>query len=137
MKCPSCNLENQEKAQRCDCGYVFSQTNVEMQGVEMRRHSRAASTRLNLIAVLLLLTLLISSAQMFLNRAIPEQWQYTIASPKDVELKTAMDKLGADGWELVSARRASDGDRINPTMSYEMILKKRGAATAISPVIPH
>jgi hypothetical protein len=74
---------------------------------------------------------------MFLNRALPEQWQYTIAAPKDDELKTAIDKLGADGWELVSARRASDGDTRNPKMSYEMIFKKRGSATVTGPTLPH
>jgi hypothetical protein len=50
-----------------------------------------------------------------------------IAAPKDEELKTVIDKLGADGWELVFARRASDGDSRDPKMSYEMIFKKRGA----------
>jgi hypothetical protein len=86
------------------------------------------SARLNVIALVLVLILLVSAGQMFLNRALPEQWQYTIAAPKDEELKTTIDKLGADGWELVSARRASDGDSKNPKMSYEMIFKKRGIA---------
>jgi hypothetical protein len=98
--------------------------------------SRAITARLNLIALLLVLVLVFLGGQMFLNRALPEQWQYTIASPKDEELKTVIDKLGAGGWELVFARRASDGDRLNPKMSYEMIFKKRGSATETGPILP-
>lgn len=56
--------------------------------------------------------------------------------PKDEELKTVIDKLGAEGWEMVSARRASDGDTRDPKMSYEMIFKKRGAAAEAIPAIP-
>ena len=99
-----------------------------MQTVRIHGESRAVSARLNVIALLLVLILLVSAGQMFLNRALPEQWQYTIAAPKDEELQTTIDKLGAEGWELVAARRASDGDTTKPKMAYEMIFKKRGIA---------
>jgi hypothetical protein len=84
---------------------------------------------------MLTLLLLVSAGQMFLNRALPEQWQYTIAAPKDENLKTVINKLGAEGWEMVFARRASDGDPRDPKMSYEMIFKKRGAASDAVPAI--
>ena len=137
MKCPNCNLENPEGTLRCDCGFEFSKADGGIRIAGTRADSRAVSARLSAIALLLVLILLVLGGQMFLNRALPEQWQYTIAAPKDEELKTALDKLGAAGWELVSARRASDGDSRNPKMSYEMIFKKRGSATETGPVLPH
>ena len=136
MKCPNCKLENPEGAVRCDCGFEFSRVDGGTPMAGTRSESRAISARLNVIALLLVLILLVLGGQMFLNRALPEQWQYTIAAPKDEELKTVTDKLGANGWELVFARRASDGDPRNPKMSYEMIFKKRGSAAETLPAIP-
>jgi hypothetical protein len=89
--------------------------------------SRGIRARLNLIAGVLGLLLIVLASQSFLNRQLPETWQYMIAAPKDTELKAVVDRLGADGWELILARRASDGST-PATMSYEMIFKKRGAA---------
>jgi hypothetical protein len=43
-----------------------------------------------------------------------------------------LDKAGALGWELVSARRATSGIGVGSTAFYEMIFKKRG----ISPTTP-
>ena len=136
MKCPNCRLENPEGALRCDCGFEFSRPDGGIRAVGTGSETRAVSARLSVIALLLVLVLLVSGGQMFLNRALPEQWQYTIAAPKDDELKTVIDKLGANGWELVFARRASDGDSSNPKMSYEMIFKKRGTAVETLPSIP-
>jgi len=90
---------------------------------------RAICDRLNIAVALLLLLLLASIGSVFVHRAVPETWQYTIAVPKDTELITVVNRMGADGWELVSARRASDGST-PPNMSYEMIFKKRGVASA-------
>ena len=133
MKCPKCGLESPEAAIRCDCGHAFSRSGGEAPMAVIRSESQAVSARLSVIVLLLVLILLVLSGQMFLNRALPEQWQYAVAAPKDEELKAVTDKLGADGWELVFARRASDGASTNPTMSYEMIFKKRGASPATLP----
>lgn len=52
---------------------------------------------------------------------IPQRWEYTVESPADDKLIERMDALGALGWEVVSARRATSSD--GPA-SYEMILKR-------------
>jgi hypothetical protein len=135
MKCPDCGLENPEGALRCLCGLAFT-TDGEARIIGARSESRAICARLNAIGLVPLLILLVSAGQVFLNRALPEQWQYTIAAPKDEELKSALDGLRANGWELVSARRASDGNSGNPKMSYEMILNTRGFAPDAVPVMP-
>ena len=137
MKCPNCGLEHPETAIRCDCGYALSRADGETRVIGTRSESRAVSTRLNVIALLLVLILLVSLGQTLLNRALPEQWQYAIAAPNDEELEAVINKLGANGWELVSARRASDGSPSSPKMSYEMIFKKRGAAPEPIPATPH
>jgi len=48
------------------------------------------------------------------------KWEYTIAAPSDSQLETTMCDMGADGWELVSARRAT-GEH---SAAYEMIFKR-------------
>ena len=50
-----------------------------------------------------------------------QQWEYRIESPSDTVFSTMMDQYGREGWELVAARRASDG---GGTMSYECIFKR-------------
>jgi hypothetical protein len=88
-------------------------------------------TRLNVIAMLLLVVISLLGCQLWVaisGRSVPEQWQYTIAAPSDETLASTLDRFGADGWELVTARRASDGNPLLAKMSYEMIFKRRGAA---------
>ena len=50
------------------------------------------------------------------------QWEYKIAAPSDEHFDAEMSTWGHDGWELVSARRASSGSE--HIMSYEVILKR-------------
>jgi hypothetical protein len=52
------------------------------------------------------------------------QWQYTIIAPDDAMFDQEMNKLGRDGWELVSARRATSGSGYTSSAAYEVILKK-------------
>ena len=54
----------------------------------------------------------------------PQKWEYRIVAIPDLLFNTKINALGADGWELVFARRASDGDTTSPTMSYEVIFKR-------------
>jgi hypothetical protein len=102
---------------------------------EQRGMSENKSTDkgLTVIAVLLALLLIAVCGIGWINRPLPDSWVYMVAVPRDAELLNQLDKYGADGWELVYARRASDGDRYSPTMSYEVILKKRGTAPVIVP----
>jgi hypothetical protein len=53
-----------------------------------------------------------------------EQWQYMIVAPDDAQFDQQMNQLGRDGWELVSARRATSGSGYLTSASYEMILKR-------------
>jgi hypothetical protein len=54
---------------------------------------------------------------------VPDAFEYNIVSPKDEALATEMRRLGAVGWEIVSARRATSSD--GEGARYELILKKR------------
>lgn len=54
-------------------------------------------------------------------------WQYRVGAAKDAELPEYLAKLGADGWEMVSARRALESEPANPDkpeVFYEMIFKR-------------
>ena len=53
----------------------------------------------------------------------PMEWKYQIVSISDNSLDSKLDALGSSGWELVFARRVSDGSS-SPTFSYEIILKR-------------
>lgn len=57
----------------------------------------------------------------------PDIWSYLILAPKDENLIKELDRAGALGWEVVSARRATTGEGRLSTASFEMILKRRGA----------
>src|ERR1044072_4006681 len=54
----------------------------------------------------------------------PIQWEYRIESFPDRSFDQRINTMGRDGWELVFARRASDGADYSPTFSYEMIFKR-------------
>jgi hypothetical protein len=59
----------------------------------------------------------------------PDIWSYAVLTPKDEDLMEDLNKAGALGWEVVFARRATRGEGASSsTFSYEMILKRRGAA---------
>lgn len=82
---------------------------------------------MKLIAGLLLIVIALLSVMLYRTYQ-PEQWSYIVLAPKDESLIEELDKAGSLGYELVSARRASDGDKYSPKMSYEMVFKRRGAA---------
>jgi hypothetical protein len=71
---------------------------------------------LGILALLLINTLLGYKA-----RSVA--WEYSIESVPDVLFVETMDKLGVEGWELVSARRAKDSESDN--FSYECIFKRQ------------
>lgn len=49
------------------------------------------------------------------------KWEYRLESPSDTSFQRTMDRLGADGWELIFARRATSD---YSGLSYEMIFKR-------------
>jgi hypothetical protein len=79
----------------------------------------------NLIAVFLLLQLLPQS-----EVAVVPKWEYRCESVSDSYFESGMNRLGAEGWEMVAARRASGSD---DEMSYEMIFKRPVAKNQASP----
>lgn len=48
-------------------------------------------------------------------------WKYAVVSIPDRDLELNLTRLGAEGWEIVSARRATDG----LIARYELICKHR------------
>lgn len=49
-------------------------------------------------------------------------WEYDVVTIGDDEWDSAADKVGSQGWEIVSARRASDARN---NFAYECIVKRR------------
>jgi hypothetical protein len=53
------------------------------------------------------------------------KWDYMIQNVPDLSFTDVMTELGSTGWELVFARRASNGDTGDRmVMSYECIFKR-------------
>jgi hypothetical protein len=63
----------------------------------------------------------------------PDDWSYMVLAPKDENLFEELDKAGALGWEVVSARRATAGEGVTAKAAYEMILKRRRPAPLAGP----
>src|SRR5689334_8499036 len=77
------------------------------------------------VAVLLLALLLIVSLYQTLNMPAPaRRYEYKIEIIPDDKFQQSMNLLGYQGWEAVSARRASDGNSTAPTFSYEIIFRR-------------
>ncbi|QDU47743.1 DUF4177 domain-containing protein [Gimesia panareensis] len=73
------------------------------------------------LVILVASILVIQLLSIPLNASTAPQWEYKIVSPKDSVLTDELNELGAQGWEVVTARRASG---YNDSFSYEMILKR-------------
>src|SRR5258708_7129671 len=63
-----------------------------------------------------------------------QRWEYLIGSIPDDEFRGQMDKLGNERWEMIFARRASDGSDYKPKMSYELIFKR--TVRPLPPILP-
>lgn len=66
----------------------------------------------------------------------PAKWEYRIGIIPDETFPFEMDALGADGWEAVSARRASSGPGAEAVFSYEIIFKRRVGVFGRKPINP-
>ena len=63
-----------------------------------------------------------------------DRWEYRLESLEDLTFQTQMNAIGADGWELIFARRAMAGEEKATRGVYECIFKRRkpsGAAEFI------
>lgn len=56
-----------------------------------------------------------------IEEKIPVRWEYDVVSIPDGAWNTKAQQLGNDGWEIVSARRASDAE---DNFAYECIVKR-------------
>jgi len=54
------------------------------------------------------------------SRSNPPKWEYKIDSYPDESVVSTLNELGASGWEVIEARRATGGG----TASYEFILRR-------------
>ena len=50
------------------------------------------------------------------------RWEYEVVAPSDYEIDRVLEQKGQDGWEIVSARRATSS--VGGGASYELILKR-------------
>ncbi|WP_372717161.1 hypothetical protein [Novipirellula sp.] len=80
-------------------------------------------TKNHIQAVILLLALLLA-AQVFgfsKTKNASTKWEYTLESPSDTSFESSLERMGNQGWELVTARRATS---TYGGASYEMIFKR-------------
>lgn len=96
-----------------------------MNDQQMPEQSNNALRILLFFAVLLLAGIALLLALQTYNHP-PDTWSYAIIAPKDEDLIKELNKAGALGWEVVSARRATSGEGTLSTASYELILKRHG-----------
>lgn len=80
--------------------------------------------QLNVVVVVLCLILIMVGIQVFSSYKSSVKWEYSVHSVEDSKFEEEMRLIGAQGWEAVSARRASDGNRENAVFRYEIIFKR-------------
>lgn len=77
--------------------------------------------------LLLFCLLALSVFTNFFHGVSPPKWEYKIEAIPDPSFTELMNSLGKEGWEAVSARRATSGEKDadgTPKMSYEIIFKR-------------
>ncbi len=128
--CPQCGHESPYKAEhagrsaRCpECNELMKLPSTEksipdetIEPTTTRRQPR----RYSFIKLAVTLILLIQAWATF--RSTSRRWEYKIASPSDATFESQMDRLGDEGWEVVYARRARDGEM--GLFQYEVLLKR-------------
>ena len=97
--------------------FVKEETPVPQAPASASKSNSLTFVLIGLVAAILVIQLL----SIRLNMPASVQWEYKIVSPKDSVIIEELDDLGEQGWEVVTARRASG---YNDSYSYEMILKR-------------
>lgn len=93
--------------------------------------ARVQPWQVNVVIALLVLLIIVAATHTWKSYQAPQpvRWEYTVKNVPDADFYVEMGSLGAEGWELVSARRASVGE-INvlanpkPEFRYEMIFRR-------------
>ena len=79
--------------------------------------------RLLLIVSAQLLGVLLIQLLILINSNSTQKWEYQIISPSDSKFDEKMNEMGNEGWELITARRATSS--YSSSASYEMIFKRK------------
>jgi hypothetical protein len=87
-----------------------------------RKSTTPSRNQTDVIIILLAAIFLLSGWTAFSQRTT---WEYKIVAPSDLTIDTRINALGKDGWELVSARRATSSLGGESTAAYEMIFRRR------------
>ena len=87
--------------------------------------------RKDLAVVILLLVAIAVLLGIQLFNQPSDTWSYIILAPTDENLIKELNKFGAVGWEVVSARRATGSEGSASKPAYEMILKRHGATLGL------
>jgi hypothetical protein len=85
--------------------------------------------RLDVLIVLMLLVA-VGLAYSLFGPSRHGKWQYAIVAPADPVIESELNRLGAEGWEIVGSRRATSGSGYSAMAAYELILKRPGSAPA-------
>lgn len=91
--------------------------------------SRFQSLQMNaLIALLLVLVVIVglqaAKAYEIPTAPTPNRWEYKVGKIPDEKFEESMNKLGAEGWEAISARRATDSVSTTAPFYYEIIFRR-------------
>ncbi len=88
--------------------------------------SSAVTTGFVGVAILSFLAWKLTAIERLLDKKETKpQFEYMVAAPKDYLFDSQMNALGAQGWEVVSARRATSSNEYDRSASYEVILKRQ------------
>ena len=74
-----------------------------------------------IIGLLILGTIIFPLLHTFYRAFFPQRWEYAVVAVSDYSFTEDMNKIGSQGWEVVSARRAAGQYE---TAKYEMIFKR-------------
>ena len=78
------------------------------------------------VAILSFLSWKLTAIERLLDKKVtPPAFEYMVTAPKDYAFDSQMTALGRQGWEVVSARRATSSSEYDKTASYEVILKRQ------------
>lgn len=88
---------------------------------------RVKSWQANVVIFLLVALIAVSSINAWNTQKPAAKWEYKIESVPDTGFENTMNMLGADGWEMVFARRASQGEG-SKEFRYEMIFRRPAGA---------
>lgn len=78
-----------------------------------------------LIALILLLAIALFQGMPFFAPSVRPAYEYTIISIPDESLESGVNLMGAKGWDMVTARRATSGSGYESKAAYEMIFKRQ------------